>query len=641
MQSHLVVFDSKYRGGGPSAANGPSRIGQISAAVSLTIISLFAAVVLLPPSAFADPPGISYLGPSSLVASSDGSQLYVACEDSRTVIWVDSMRGEVQRKIEVPLRPTGIALSPDRSLLAITCAAPSSQVLLVSSQSGEIKQTLASGHTAISPVFSPDGQRLYVCNRFDNNLSVFDLAAGKEITRLPALREPVACAVTPDGSRVLVADHLPATRADFDFNGDVSPLVAVFDTSSWAKTVVSLPHGANSIRRMCIAPDGRYALVTHLLSNFQMVPFRVDTGWIDVNVVSVIDLAAGKVVRTIGLDEYDQGAGNPWDVVFASDGKYVCVSLAGTHELAFIETSVLMSDLARRTMQPMMGAWPIYTSLGQSFWRRLALPGKGPRGLAVAGSRVYCAEYFSDTVSVVEIPAGEDSHPRGIALGPPPQLTVERRGEMLFHDATICYQHWVSCSSCHPDGRADSLNWDLMNDGVGNPKNTKSMLLTHKTPPAMAEGVRMSAEEAVRAGIEHVLFTHRPEPEAAAMDCYLKSLSPVPSPYLQDGQFSEAAIRGRELFEGQRAGCYRCHPAPLYTDLKSHNVGSKNRHEYSERFDTPSLVEAWRTAPYMHDGRYVTIRDLLVEGQHGLKNEHGEPLSPQEIEDLATYVMSL
>ncbi len=636
-----MEFDSDLRGGGPVLATGLSRNGQIAAAASLTIISLFAAIVLFPASAFGDLSGVSYLGPSSLVASADGSQIYVACEDSRAVLWVDSTGGEVQRKIEVPSRPTGIALSPDRSLLAITCAAPSSKILVVSAQSGEVKQTLTGGHTAISPVFSPDGQRLYVCNRFDNNLSVFDLAAGKECTRLPALREPVVCAVTPDGSRVLVADHLPATRADFDFNGDVSPLVAVFDTSSWTKTVVSLPHGANGVRRMSIAPDGRFALVTHLLSNFQMVPFRVDTGWIDVNVVSVIDLAARKVVRTIGLDEYDRGAGNPWDVVFACDGKYVCVSLSGTHELAFIETSVLMSDLARRTMQPMMGAWPIYTSLGQSFWRRIALPGKGPRGIVSSGSRVYCAEYFSDTVSVVEIPSEEDAHPRSIPLGPPPQLTAERRGEMLFHDATICYQHWVSCSSCHPDGRADSLNWDLMNDGVGNPKNTKSMLLTHKTPPAMAEGVRMSAEEAVRAGIEHVLFTHRPEQEAAAMDSYLKSLTPVPSPFLQDGKLSEAAVRGRELFEGQRAGCYRCHPAPLYTDLKSHNVGSKNRHEYSERFDTPSLVEAWRTAPYLHDGRYATIRDMLLEGQHGLKNQNGEPLTPQEIEDLTTYVMSL
>jgi cytochrome c peroxidase len=211
---------------------------------------------------------------------------------------------------------------------------------------------------------------------------------------------------------------------------------------------------------------------------------------------------------------------------------------------------------------------------------------------------------------------------------------------LLFHDATICFQHWQSCASCHPDGRADGLNWDLMNDGVGNPKNTKSMLLTHQTPPAMAEGVRMSAEEAVRSGIRHVLFSDRPEEEAAAIDAYLQSLRPVPSPHLVDGRLSPAAERGRKLFESRRVGCFRCHPAPLYTDLRSHNVGSRSPTEYTERFDTPTLVEAWRTAPYLHDGRYTTVKELLVEGRHGL-GRGGDELSGQDLDDLVEFVLSL
>ena len=61
---------------------------------------------------------------------------------------------------------------------------------------------------------------------------------------------------------------------------------------------------------------------------------------------------------------------------------------------------------------------------------------------------------------------------------------------MLFNDAEICFQHWQSCASCHPDARVDGLNWDLMNDGLGNPKNTRSMLLVHQGGPAMSLGVR-------------------------------------------------------------------------------------------------------------------------------------------------------
>ncbi|MHC4147198.1 MAG: cell surface protein, partial [Planctomycetota bacterium] len=83
-------------------------------------------------------------------------------------------------------------------------------------------------------------------------------------------------------------------------------------------------------------------------------------------------------------------------------------------------------------------------------------------------------------------------------------MTAERRGEMLFNDALLCFQSWQSCASCHPsDARVDALNWDLLNDGLGNPKNTKSLLLSHETPPAMITGIRENAEIAVRAGFRH------------------------------------------------------------------------------------------------------------------------------------------
>ena len=76
----------------------------------------------------------------------------------------------------------------------------------------------------------------------------------------------------------------------------------------------------------------------------------------------------------------------------------------------------LLGDFARRTMQPMMSAWPIYTSLGVTLWRRNQLPGNGPRGLAVVGSQVFVAQYFSDSLAVLDLSAGGDDSPRTIAL---------------------------------------------------------------------------------------------------------------------------------------------------------------------------------------------------------------------------------
>ena len=226
--------------------------------------------------------------------------------------------------------PADLALSPDGAKLIVTCAGPKSTIAVLDAGSGETLATIPAGHTAGATTLSPDGTRLYVCNRFEHNVSVIDLPAAREITRVAAVREPVAAAVTPDGRTVLVANHLPNRRTDSAFTGDVAAVVTIIDAQTLCHDAIELPDGSNGLRGLCTTPDGSYALVTHLLSNFRMVPFRVDTGWINVNVVSIIDVPQRKLVGTIGLDEFYLGAGNPWDVACTADGKWVCVS-SGRH----------------------------------------------------------------------------------------------------------------------------------------------------------------------------------------------------------------------------------------------------------------------------------------------------------------------
>jgi len=545
------------------------------------------------------------------------------------------------RRVDVPADPTGVALSPDGSKLVVTCAAPKSTVVVIDASSGKVTATIPAGHTARAPVITPDGKRLYVCNRFDNDVSVIDLATAKEITRVAAVREPFAATVMPDGKAVLVGNHLPNARTDSIFADPVAAVVTVIDTQTNEATGIELNDGSHSLRSLCVAPDGKYAYVAHIISNYQLVTSQLDQGWMNVNAISVIDLLEKKLVNTVGLDEMYLGAGNPWGVACTADGKSICVIHAGSHELSVVDASVVVKTLVYLYMSPLAGSIPEDPRLGSGLLRRIQLPGKGPRGLAVVGSKVYVAEYFSDTLAVVDLQSKSGDPTRTIALGPKPELTERRRGDLLFHDATICYQHWQSCASCHPDGRTDVLNWDLMNDGVGNFKNTKSMILAHRTPPAMAEGVRPTAEEAVRAGLSHILFAYRPDDEAVAIDEYLKSLRPVPSPHLVDGALSPAAERGKKLFESNRVGCHKCHPEPLYTDVKMHDVGTRGQYEYVDRYDTPTLTEVWRTAPYLHDGRFLTVKELIGKGKHGKTRGQIESLSEQEIDDLVAFVLSL
>jgi cytochrome c peroxidase len=249
-------------------------------------------------------------------------------------------------------------------------------------------------------------------------------------------------------------------------------------------------------------------------------------------------------------------------------------------------------------------------------------------------------EYFSDSVCAVDLAQAKVLWRMQLGSGAARNLAWE--GERLFHDASISHQGWQSCATCHPDGRADGLNWDLLNDGLGNPKNTKSLVLSHRTPPAMSSGARETAEQAVRSGLRHILFGNRPESEAAALDEYLRGLQPISSPHLENGRLSRAAKRGKRLFEDPLVGCAECHPSPLFTDQSRHLVQSHTGRSTSPgALDTPTLVECWRTAPYLHDGSAVTLKELLTtknsEDTHG-KTSH---LSERQVEDLVAYVLSL
>ena len=72
-----------------------------------------------------------------------------------------------------------------------------------------------------------------------------------------------------------------------------------------------------------------------------------------------------------------------------------------------------------------------------------------------------------------------------------------------------------------------------------------------------------------------------------------------------------------------------------------HDIGSRGKHDRRDDFDTPTLVECWRTAPYLHDGRYATMKELLTEGKHGQTEDMVDKLNDKQIADLVEYVLSL
>lgn len=602
--------------------------------------------------------GQNYLSPSVLVSDKQAEQLYIAQTTAKRVDVFNIAAGKVIKSYSLPAEPSGLALSADKSRLYVTCAAPKGQVKVINLQTGKIIHTLPAGHTPMAPVLSPNNKTLYVCNRFDNNISVIDLSSHKQVTQIPVQREPVAAALTPNGRFLFVNNHIPAGAAN---KGNIAAVVSVIDTmNNKVITTIELPNGTTALQEIFISPDGRYAYAAHILARYTVPTTQLERGWINTNALSIIDVESKQLFDTVLLDDVDNGAANPWAVGCTNDGKYVCVTHAGTDELSIIDVNAMLEKIrkyhadekntqGRTTGRSTYGGYgtsstptsniPNELSFLYDIRKRIKLCGKGPRALAIIGSNIYVAEYFTDSLTVVDINKTEGINTTALQLGPTPQLTQKRRGEMLFHDASLCFQHWHSCASCHPGGaRVDALNWDLLNDGLGNPKNTKNLLFAHRTPPAMITGVRENAEMAVRSGIRHILFAVRPEEEVNAIDEYLKSLEPIPSPYLVKDKLSPSAKRGQKIYS--KAHCDSCHTGALHTDLQQHNVGTGDGLDKDRKFDTPSLVEAWRTAPYLYDGRAATIEEVIAIYNSDDKHGQTSNLSVKEITDLANFVLS-
>ncbi len=596
-------------------------------------ISLCVLAVLVSAPGFADE---VYLSPVALAPF--GNTVYVAGYTGKKLIAFSAERNEVMWSVDLAGEATGVALDARGEKAYVTGGGVAGRVYVVETSSGSVVGEFTTGHTPTAPVMHPDGAMLFVCNRFENSVSALSVSTGEEQVRIPVTREPDAAAITPDGSVLFVANLLPTGPANANHVGAV---VDVIDTNALhAAPPISLPNGSTGVHGVCIAPDGTHAYVTHVLARYQLPTTQLERGWINTNAVSVIDVNAKALVNTFLLDDLDKGAANPWGITCTDDGKWLCVAHAGTHEISVIDRARLHEKLAAAQASGEAGLVPNDLAFIVDIRERVRLKGKAPRALAAVGTRVYATEYFTASLGMIDLAAGTPASAQSLGLAADPAMTMARAGELFFHDATTCFQQWQSCASCHPgDGRVDGLNWDLLNDGLGNPKNNKSLLLAHQTPPAMITGVRETAETAVRAGIRMILFNQHPEATAVTVDEYLKSLTPVPSPRLEDGKLSAAAERGKAVFES--ACCTKCHPAPLFTDQKQHRVGTGTGREEDQAFDTPTLIELWRTAPYLYDGHAATVRDVVTQYNSG--NTHGRTsaLTEDAVDDLVVYLLSL
>ena len=560
-------------------------------------------------------------GPATGVVWHEGCVL-VAEYDCGTVAVVDPLKDTVVQRFTVGPKPMGLAVAGD--------------ILLVAEY----------GRSELIGINLNDGSRTFT---------------------LPVKRHPVDVAAAPDGSVALTAGLLPDGKAGPEMAAE---LILLNPRTGAFVARLPLPDGSSNVRGFAVSPDGKVGVAVHTRGRTAVPSTQIDRGWININMITLVDLEQRQVIASCILDAPYKGAADPWGVGFASDGS-VWISLAGTHELmqfdlprffrllngeetlppepdhrrysdrGTLPTSQtapqLWEQLAAGTLTTEVFAGNMSMLSGIDLTRRIPVGIEGPRALAIrpGGRQLALLGGFDGDLLLADALTGEITARR--TLGEKRPLTAAGRGERIFFDGRISFQGWMSCATCHHEARTDGLNWDLMNSGLGFPENTKSMLHCPRTPPMTWTGVRPDAKTSIEKGFYFMMYV-LDESEVADVLAYFESLEPEHSPWLErtaDGTYvlSAAAERGRGVFE--KAGCAVCHSGPLMTDLKSYDVGSGGT------FDTPPLIEIWRTAPYLHDGSTATLTELI--NQAAVHDLHGE-LSSLDDDDraaLAAYLLSL
>ena len=244
-------------------------------------------------------------------------------------------------------------------------------------------------------------------------------------------------------------------------------------------------------------------------------------------------------------------------------------------------------------------------------------------------------------------------------------------GKQLFFDPRLSRDNTISCAACHDPtkGWSNGQRFATGIDGQVTGRSVPSLINTGYQHAYFWDGRVETLEQLVPHPIEdptemglpmeqlvaklneipgyqqqfREVFDDdaRPENITQAIASFVRTIVSANSPYdrFRAGDLSAlspAARRGHDVFFF-RANCSACHRGPNLTDGKFHNVGigmdapdpdlgriAVNKDPmHTGSFKTPTLRDLSRTAPYMHDGSFETLEEVVdYYNQGGFMHGH-------------------
>jgi len=253
-------------------------------------------------------------------------------------------------------------------------------------------------------------------------------------------------------------------------------------------------------------------------------------------------------------------------------------------------------------------------------------------------------------------------------------------GRLLFYDTMLSKDYTMSCASCHlqANGFTDAKAVSTGIDGIAGTRSSMPLFnLAYMFDGMFWDGRSADLEAQILQPVPNPIELHlewteaisriqastlyeekfynafgdlpiTKELTAKAIAQFLRTIVSFQSKFdlaTRPGSgvfFTVQELVGYNLFNQQKgqAGdpeCFHCHGGRLFTDNKFHNNGLDNVSDISQfpdkgrgaitannndmgKFKTPSLRNLAYTAPYMHDGRFATLEEVIDHYSSGIHN---------------------
>jgi cytochrome c peroxidase len=248
-------------------------------------------------------------------------------------------------------------------------------------------------------------------------------------------------------------------------------------------------------------------------------------------------------------------------------------------------------------------------------------------------------------------------------------------GKLLFADKRLSARHRQNCINCHrePLAFSDGQVFSTGADGIQGLRSSPPIFNQAWHPSFGWDGIRPRLRDQALAAITNEIEMHAEpatveadlnkdetmrtrfatvfgSPEITmeriglALEQFMLAIPAHDAKYDRvmrgEATFTAEEKLGHDLFHtlpdpttGRRgAGCFQCHPGPLFSDFAFRNNGldrvfaDNGRGDVTKlptdngRFKTPSLRNVAITAPYMHNGRFGTLERVIEHYSGGIRS---------------------